>query len=146
MIRTLFSHDTAALTALELEAQSGASARSLERALVDEAMLVLGAWQGQALLGYALIARLAFDAELQAIGVARAWRGQGLGRALLEEALAQARAWQRERLLLEVRAGNHAAIRLYEAAGFCVDGRRRGYYPATDTAGREDALLMSHPL
>ncbi|UYF99469.1 GNAT family N-acetyltransferase [Halomonas sp. GD1P12] len=154
MIRPLSTGDLAALVALEADAQSGASAASLARALEDEAMIVLGAWQEKALVGYALLARLPFEAELQAIGVANGQRGQGIGGALLETVLAHARTWQSERTLLEVRASNHSAIRLYEAAGFCVDGRRRNYYSpgapaagapaASDSAtGREDALLMS---
>ena len=40
-------------------------------------------------------------------------------------------------VLLEVRAGNHAAIRLYRAVGFEATGERLGYY-----ANGEDACLM----
>ena len=42
------------------------------------------------------------------------------------------------RIMLEVRAGNHPAIALYEAEGFVQVGRRKNYYQAP----REDALLM----
>ncbi|WP_252109480.1 MULTISPECIES: ribosomal protein S18-alanine N-acetyltransferase [unclassified Halomonas] len=145
MIRTLSTLELAALLALEADAQSGASAASLARALEDEAIIVLGAWRDKALVGYALLARLPFEAELQAIGVAKGQRGQGLGGALLQAVLLQAREWQSERVLLEVRASNQSAIKLYEAAGFCIDGRRRNYYPARSltASGREDALLMS---
>jgi len=108
--------------------------------------------------GYAVVARLPFEAELQAILVDRRWRGCGLARRLLAAVVDQAREWGSERLLLEVRAGNAAAIGLYRAAGFREDGVRRGYYPplrsgashAPETppprqagAVREDALLMS---
>ncbi|MFG6668378.1 ribosomal protein S18-alanine N-acetyltransferase [Halomonas sp. HNIBRBA4712] len=146
MICALLPTDLGALTALEAEAQSGASPRTLERGLVDDAVVMLGAWRKEALVGYALVARLPFEAELQMISVAPRLRGQGIGRALLEKTLAEARAWQSERLLLEVRAGNAEAIKLYQAAGFSTDGRRKNYYPAAGAAGREDALLMSRAL
>lgn len=43
---------------------------------------------------------------------------------------------------LEVRASNPAK-QLYENLGFKKDGLRKGYYPLTDSADREDAVLMS---
>jgi len=99
------------------------------------------------LMGYALVAKLPFDAELQAIGVLPDCQGQGIGQRLLNKVVAVAKQWQAERLLLEVRAGNQRAIALYQQAGFGEDGRRKEYYPAVKgTTGREDALLMSLPL
>ncbi|GGX97801.1 ribosomal-protein-alanine acetyltransferase [Litchfieldella qijiaojingensis] len=105
----------------------------------------------QSLLGFAVLYRLPFDAELQAITVAPWVRRQGIARALLIRLCEEAEAWGSERLLLEVRASNAAAIALYRQLAFEVDGRRRGYYPASaERAGhagtREDALLMSRRL
>jgi L-amino acid N-acyltransferase YncA len=51
-------------------------------------------------------------------------RGQGLGRALLTEAITRARAWPLEKLELQVYASNQAARHLYQAVGFAVEGRR----------------------
>ena len=45
------------------------------------------------------------------------------------------------KVILEVRAGNLSAQRLYLSEGFTVIGKRPGYYP--DPGGREDALVMS---
>ncbi|WP_447530004.1 ribosomal protein S18-alanine N-acetyltransferase [Vreelandella sp. TE19] len=143
MIEALSAAHLTDLVGLEAQTRSGASERALEQALTDSSMVVLGLWRQQRLVGYALIARLPFEAELQAIGVLSEYRGQGLGRALLQGVFDQARAWQSERVLLEVREHNVAAVKLYEAAGFGVDGRRKNYYPAANGAGREDALLMS---
>jgi len=44
-------------------------------------------------------------------------------------------------LLLEVRASNVIAIKLYESIGFQLDGTRKDYYPSA--SGREDARLYS---
>ena len=58
--------------------------------------------------------------------VARDWRGQGVGRALMERVI----AWAREtgfitRLELEVLVRNGAAVRLYERLGFQREGLQR---------------------
>lgn len=104
-----------------------------------------GVCEKPSLLGYALLYRLPFEAELQAITVAPYVRRRGVAKALLERLCDEARAWQSERLLLEVRESNRAARALYERAGFTLDGRRRGYYRSA-TGGGEDALLMSKAL
>jgi ribosomal-protein-alanine N-acetyltransferase len=160
-ITTLDSDDADALLAVEEQAQSGMAPTQLSEALADTQTTVLGSFRGNTLVGYALVAKLPFDAELHAIGVVPAERGGGVGRALMQAVVATARQWQCERLLLDVRAGNHAAIALYQRMGFEEDGRRRGYYPpdqnrdplrqngrpaAQKAAGREDALLMSRVL
>ncbi|WP_458524888.1 GNAT family N-acetyltransferase [Onishia taeanensis] len=99
------------------------------------------------LLGFAVLACLPFDAELQAITVAPSARRRGVARALLEGLIATASGWGSERLLLEVRASNAPALALYRGLGFIEEGRRRGYYPATEgVSPREDALLMGRGL
>ena len=83
--------------------------------------------------------RLIVD-ELHVLDVAVApdARRQGLARLLLGLALrAGARAGARV-ALLEVRAGNAAALALYASLGFRLAGRRRNYY--RDPV--EDALLL----
>jgi RimJ/RimL family protein N-acetyltransferase len=60
------------------------------------------------------------------ISVARAWRGRGVGNAMMQEIV----RWAREnpvihRVELEVYARNLPAIHLYEKYGFQVEGRRR---------------------
>ena len=59
------------------------------------------------------------------MGVLKAYRGQGIGRALLEQTLAAARARNLERVELEVYASNLAAIGLYAKFNFQAEGRRR---------------------
>ncbi|WP_340146655.1 GNAT family N-acetyltransferase [Halomonas sp. PA16-9] len=77
------------------------------------------------MLGYAIVARLPFEAELQAIGVHPEQRRSGAGRALMEVVLSTARGWLSERLLLEVRVSNLSAIRSTSAAGLAkTDGAK----------------------
>jgi ribosomal-protein-alanine N-acetyltransferase len=80
------------------------------------------------------------DWELENIAVRQSLRRQGLGAALLERLLEEARQGGAERVLLEVRASNGAAIRGYERAGFRLLARRAGYYREPS----EDALIMVH--
>ncbi|HKE20685.1 MAG TPA: GNAT family N-acetyltransferase [Kofleriaceae bacterium] len=68
--------------------------------------------------GLCLLALRGRRARVAAMGIAAAWRGRGLGRALLDDAIATARAAGADRLCLEVFAQNRAAVALYEAAGF----------------------------
>ncbi|WP_018918301.1 GNAT family N-acetyltransferase [Vreelandella zhanjiangensis] len=146
-INELQESGLAQLTALEAQAQSGARDAQLHEALTDATTCVFGCIQAGELVGYAIVARLPFDAELQAIGVLPEHRHLGVGGGLMNAVLQKAAEWQSERVLLEVRAGNVAAISLYKRWGFGVDGLRKGYYPAVQgTAGREDAVLLSRTL
>jgi ribosomal protein S18 acetylase RimI-like enzyme len=59
------------------------------------------------------------------MGVLPEWRGQGLGRRLIERTLEAARAYPLARVELAVRADNTRAAALYRKVGFEVEGRRR---------------------
>lgn len=56
------------------------------------------------------------------MGIRSDFRGRGLGKKLLAAALAQAREKNLERVELEVFASNKTAIKLYECAGFVIEG------------------------
>ncbi len=62
---------------------------------------------------------------IKGIAVADAFRRQGVGGALLDAAVAEARARGARRLTLHVLGPNEAARRLYESAGFVVEGVQR---------------------
>lgn len=66
---------------------------------------------------------------IQNLGVVPAYRGQGLGSALLARALAGFRAAGAKHVILEVTAQNVPAVRLYRAFGF--RSRRTIYKSAT---------------
>ncbi|MGO2132193.1 MAG: GNAT family N-acetyltransferase [Halomonas sp.] len=143
----LADKDLASLLALERlypstpwsEAQWAAALT--DTASADSDTSVLGIWHKKQLAGHAVLVNLGIDAELQAIMVTPAWRRHGLGQRLLAGVIERAGLWASERLLLEVRASNSAALALYRRAGFELDGVRKDYYAARE--GREDACLMS---
>ncbi|MBO5275040.1 MAG: ribosomal protein S18-alanine N-acetyltransferase [Clostridia bacterium] len=103
---------------------------------------MLGALDGDRLVGYALIQCIGGDAELLNIAVSPACRGCGIGRALLEAGFSEAVVRGCEMMFLEVRESNASARALYEKAGFAKLGVRRGYY----THPREDAVMMGRGL
>lgn len=85
------------------------------------------------------------EAELLTLAVHPDRRRAGLGRRCLAAYEAEAERRGATVSHLEVAAGNGAAIALYEAAGYGLAGRRRGYYEAPD-GRREDALLYRKTL
>ena len=93
---------------------------------------------GGELLGFAQIAVIFGEAELESMAVQAPWRGRGVGRRLLQRAVDLARVEGAMVLRLEVRQSNLAAICLYERAGLQRIGLRRGYYAAPV----EDALVL----
>lgn len=97
------------------------------------------------MIGYAVLMQGFDDAELLDIGIAAAQQRMGWGRKLLQAMLALAHQLGRQRVVLEVRASNLAAIALYQSMGFVEIGLRRDYYPV-ENGGREDAILMGRKL
>jgi len=101
-----------------------------------KAFLYVAAGKDEDVLGYYDIWVYAGEGHLLNICVAPGHRRKGLGKALLEHALAAARGAGAREIYLEVRRSNDAAINLYEKYGFVKLGVRKGYY-----RGGEDALL-----
>ena len=87
---------------------------------------------GAAPVGYSLLTSPDFpietgpdDIELRRIYALSRFHGQGLGPALMERAISDARALGGERLLLGVLSRNDRARRFYERQGFALAGERR---------------------
>ena len=99
---------------------------------VDESLLV----------GFLVARTVAAEAELLNIVISKDSRRQGLGRRLMAAWTEQVVREQVERIFLEVRVSNLAAIALYEEFGFERVGRRPKYY----RPDLEDALVMSRGL
>ncbi|GAB2815008.1 ribosomal protein S18-alanine N-acetyltransferase [Actinocorallia aurea] len=89
-------------------------------------------------VGYAGLAAVAGDGDVQTIGVSAASQGRGLGAALLTELLAEAARRGCRRVFLEVRADNEPAQKMYEKFGFVRIGVRKRYYQPSGV----DAIMM----
>lgn len=90
------------------------------------------------IVGYGGMWRMYDEAHVTTIGVRHDLHRQGLGRVLFAALVQAAYDLGAKWVTLEVRASNDGAMRMYEAFGFKVIGRRRGYY----TDNGEDAIVM----
>jgi ribosomal-protein-alanine N-acetyltransferase len=93
---------------------------------------------GSELIGYGGMWRMYDEAHVTTIGVRHDLLHQGYGRVLFAALIQAAYDLGAKWVTLEVRASNDNAMRMYEAYGFKVIGRRRGYY----TDNGEDAIVM----
>ena len=96
------------------------------------------------LIGYFVLTAAAGEAHLLNLCVTVVARRAGLGTQLLETVMERARLAGAERMHLEVRPSNDAAIALYIKTGFERIGVRRRYYRAS--SGSEDAVLLARSL
>ena len=75
------------------------------------------------------------------LAVGAPWRRRGLGRGLLERAYPWAKRVGVEKVQLNVRSNNHAALSLYESQGFTVEGRE--VRQIREGNAYEDNLIMA---
>jgi len=91
------------------------------------------------LVGFIVVWLIVDEAHIGTVAVETSHRRSGIAERLIRAALQKARTGGAEKSFLEVRAGNQAALSLYEKLGFKVDGIRPQYYQDN----HEDAMLMS---
>lgn len=104
----------------------------------QSAALLVAELRGK-VVAYAALWFAADEAELGDIAVLPEARGRGLGRWMLDAALAEAARRGARQVYLEVRESNASARRLYQRAGFSTSGVRPAYY----SEPKEDAILMT---
>ena len=112
---------------------------------LDSGYLCMVAEVDDAMVGYAVLMPSVDEAHLLTIGIAVEHQRKGMGEEVLGRMAAMARESGIQRIILEVRPSNTAALSLYRKCGFRQIGLRRGYYPA-DNGEREDAIVMECPL
>jgi ribosomal-protein-alanine N-acetyltransferase len=93
---------------------------------------------GARLAGYIVARLVADELHINNVAVRDRYRRCGIGRALLDLIMAEGKRLGASRAFLELRAGNVAALALYESSGFRVASRRGKYY----SEPVEDALVM----
>lgn len=113
------------------------SEKALELYLTDGIAFVAAGADGRA-LGYGGMLPSGNEGEILNLAVHPDARRQGLGGALLDALLAEAKRRGLALVALEVRVSNLGAIALYRSRGFAVAGVRRRFY----TAPVEDAYTM----
>lgn len=102
----------------------------------------MGSTEGPQPVALVVARAVADEAEILTIGSLPSIRRNGVARALMRAAAAEAATRGATRLFLEVAVDNTAALGLYQALGFEEVGRRRAYYARSDGT-RTDALVMA---
>lgn len=138
-IRPATLADVDAVAAIEAVSFSAPWSRRSFADLVDSRVVdFLVAEVESGIAGYAVVYHGGEHCELANLAVAAAHRRRGVGRLLLETAMARAAAKGAREMFLEVRASNEGAQQLYASEGFRPVSRRRAYY----SAPVEDALVL----
>ena len=92
------------------------------------------------IVGFAGIKVILDEADIMDIVIKKSYRGNGLGKLLMEYLISFARSLKLLSLTLEVREDNYSAIALYTKLGFIKVGLRKNYYDG------KNAILMNLPL
>lgn len=88
----------------------------------------------------------AHEGDIQTIAVAETARRRGVGGALMQSLIVEARARGAAEVFLEVRADNPGPKRLYESLGFAEIAVRVGYYRPDNVDAIVMRLLVPEPV
>ena len=89
-------------------------------------------------LGYGGLWKIADEAHISTIAIHPDYRGKGYGEILLAGMVGKSRMLQADYMVLEVRASNHVAQKLYRKYGFTEFDIKKNYYRSNN----EDAYDM----
>lgn len=115
------------------------SVKSIKETYENKSALILGAYQEETLIGYVIFYYVLDEGEIARIAVSPAYRRQGVADKIFTGLLDFCVEKNIERILLDVRISNEAAISFYRKLGFADDGIRKDFYDNP----KEHALLMS---
>ncbi len=114
------------------------SRESFWREASNENTLYLLILNDDEIIGYAGTWISFEEAQITNVAVVPEYRGNGNGRALMEELIRRVKEKGVTAMTLEVRPSNAVALGLYESLGFKDYGRRPKYY----SDNGEDAIIM----
>ena len=126
---------------LEIETKTNGapwSERAFQNELTHQDRIFLVAIVGGEVVGYGGVWLIIDEAHVTTLAIAESARRQGIGELLMIDLLNKSKEAGMVCSTLEVRAGNEAAIHLYEKLGYTIAAKRKGYYPDN----KEDAAVM----
>ena len=92
----------------------------------------------QTLVGMCGVLKIIDEGDISNVAVHPDYRRKNIAKHMMEELLVRGQSFGVDAFTLEVRAGNEAAIKLYEYFGFRTEGVRKRFYDKPV----EDALIM----
>jgi ribosomal-protein-alanine N-acetyltransferase len=133
--------DSAAIAALHARSfHRGWGEDEVTALLLQPNVITHRAMAGRAMAGF-IMSRLAADeAEILSVASSPAWRGRGIGRALLALHMRRLAGLGARAIFLEVGENNTAALALYARTGFTEVSRRENYY--AEREGPPSAALI----
>lgn len=139
-IRVALPEDLPEVCAIEAKAFTNPWHPHTFRSLLtrDEVHVFVAEASGEGITGYAVVWWVMDQGELANLAVRGDCQGRGMGSALLDRVLDEARKGGVESLFLEVRVSNERAKSLYLRRGFVHVGMRKDYYRNP----REDAEIL----
>lgn len=143
LIRELTSEDIPSVARIELMSFTTPwSEKSLFSEVYKTNSISRVASHDGTIAGYIFVQHVLDEGHLLDLAIHPDYQRLGVATALLMDVIAELRLRKCRFLYLEVRASNHAAIRLYSRAGFRKVNFRKDYYnlPA------EDAIVMAMEL
>lgn len=139
-VRSMKESDVEAVSRLEkLYFTDAWSEKSILETLKQPHAFILVAEEDDELIGYCIVYLAMDEAEIARIAVDASKRKRGVGQELLRATCRTGIQQGVERLLLDVRESNEAALNLYRSFGFAEDGIRKNFYENP----KEHAVLMS---
>ncbi len=138
-VRKCKYEDILAVSELEKECFKGESWNfgTIASAFGNSSYEMLVAEEGGEIIGYGCTCTTLDTCDLENVLVAEEYRRGGVGRAILNALLDNAKERGAEKVFLEVRVSNSAAMRLYLSCGFYGVHARTRYY-----SDGEDCLVM----
>ncbi len=104
----------------------------------DTVLTAVDTSKGNKVVGYCIFTAPCEDCELLRIAVDKEYRKHGIGSRMMKEMIRLCTEDDGEKIFLEVRESNEAAIAMYESLGFDEISRRKDYYKKPT----EDAVIM----
>ncbi len=143
-VRPMREEDVDKVVGIETEAFSTPWRRDTFLNLIDRPGIELLVLEDrtEGVVGYAVLWCILDQGELANVAVTPRLRGKGLGRRLMSRVMEVARERGVEKLYLEVRVSNDAALELYRSLGFAEVGIRKGYY---DDPKEDARIMMARP-
>lgn len=138
-IRPMQLQDVEQVAALEQQCFSQPwSLKAFQEILNTSYRILFVAIDDDIVIGECMLTEIAGEGEITNVAVNSVFRKKGIARQLMKATLAEGEKRNIAAYTLEVRAGNVAAIKLYESFGFVTEGVRRNFY----SKPVEDALIM----